>query len=255
MKPRVVRGSLRSSRGFTLVELLLVLVLMFLLLGAIVFSFSTAQTNAQLTEGATQFEALLHFARAQAAFTGKRVELRLVAPLVAETTAPVAGGVPARRLEVRWEPDPIQQPGIFQPMQEAVSFLGPMQDLVEITEIRSLPGSPSGETGMGELVSASTPPTTTNAPGQAADSSDGSSPDSESLTLTLFPDGSSDSGEFGLRVPFSEDGRILWISLDGITGAIRRRMETPEDLNRDLDRDSEREKSPRPEVALKATKK
>jgi type II secretory pathway pseudopilin PulG len=250
MEPWVVRGSSRSSRGFTLVELLLVLVLMFLLLGAVIFSFSTAQTNAQLTEGASQFEALLHFARAQAAFAGKRVELRLVAPVSAEAAPEAPAGLPVRRLEVRWEPDPVQQPGIFLPMVEAQTFLGPMQDLVEITEIRPLSGSlPEAEVAEGtSLVS-------TNGPARLGEEGEGSDSESDSLIVTLFPDGSSDSGEFGLRVPFSEDGRMIWISLDGITGAIRRRVEIPEDVNRDGDRDAEKETSPRPEVVAKAAKK
>ncbi|MBL9167899.1 MAG: prepilin-type N-terminal cleavage/methylation domain-containing protein [Verrucomicrobiales bacterium] len=250
MEPWVVRGSSQSSRGFTLVELLLVLVLMFLLLGAVIFSFSTAQTNAQLTEGASQFEALLHFARAQAAFAGKRVELRLVAPVSAEGAPESPAGLPVRRLEVRWEPDPVQQPGVFHSMVEAKTFLVPMQDLVEITEIRPLSGSlPEAEGGEGtSLVS-------TNGPGRLGEGGEESDSESDSLTVTLFPDGSSDSGEFGLRVPFSEDGRMIWISLDGITGAIRRRMEIPEDVNRDGDRDAEKETSPRPEGVAKAAKK
>lgn len=250
MEPWVVRGSLRSSRGFTLVELLLVLVLMFLLLGAVVFSFSTAQTNAQLTEGATQFEALIHFARAHAAFSGKRVELRLSVPAVADAAAPVSEKFPERRLEVRWEPDPILQPGVFQMLPEAASYLGPMQDLVEISEIRSLPGSSPGTRPTADLAL-----TSTNASDTGGALAEGVSGDTEPITITLFPDGSGDSGEFGLRVPDAEDGRILWISLDGVTGAIRRRMEIPENLTPDSDRDLEKEKTLRSDVALKAQKK
>src|SRR6185436_18969580 len=65
----------RSRAAFTLVELLLVVGLLLVLLGAMVFSFSTLRKGASLDEGTTQLEALLRFARAHAAHTGRQVQI------------------------------------------------------------------------------------------------------------------------------------------------------------------------------------
>ena len=48
------RLSRKTIRGFSLVELLLAITLVLLMLGAVVFNFSSVQQGAELDEGATQ---------------------------------------------------------------------------------------------------------------------------------------------------------------------------------------------------------
>src|SRR5438552_7992898 len=87
-----------AARGFTLIELLLALALLLMLVGAVVFSFSTLLRGRQLEEGATQLESLLRFARAHAANTGHRVQILFVGDADSDG--------PAATIRVAWEPDP-----------------------------------------------------------------------------------------------------------------------------------------------------
>ena len=76
MKPQTRRPPLTSSRGFTLVELTIVLVIVALLLGGLTTAFMVQQDNASIKETrqtlATINEALLGFAVANGACRGPR---------------------------------------------------------------------------------------------------------------------------------------------------------------------------------------
>lgn len=220
----VARGSASGTRGFTLVELLLVLVLMFLLLGAVVFNFSLGHREAQLNEGVAQFEALLHFAKAQAAFTGKRVEIRLAPSPLKDATRAAVPGVAPLDLEVRWEPDPVSEPGVFQRLEEASPFLGPISESLEVAEIRPTSGDVSNEAGKDSALMPSA--TNMTASGEAIEGRV-----AEFMSVMLWPDGSSDSVEFLLHPSDSTDGRTFVVTLDGVTGSIRHRVVVAEELS------------------------
>src|ERR1041385_225313 len=65
----------RLRQGFTLIELLLVVALVLMLSSAVVFNFSNLLRGNQLEEGTTRLETLMRFARAQAANSGRKVQL------------------------------------------------------------------------------------------------------------------------------------------------------------------------------------
>ena len=186
----------RASRGFTLVELLLTVTLVLLLVGAMIFSFSTLQRGAQLEEGANQFEALVRFVRAYAANTGRQVQINF------EEEIDDGLSVPLGSLRVLWEPDPIGQPGIFQPLPEAVEFVSRITDLISVEDVR--PGSAE-------------PNDVTNAP-----------PSDTAMNVTFlptnfYPDGSSDSAEILFASKDSEDERLISVRLSGVTGTVSKR--------------------------------
>ena len=61
-----------SNHGFTLLEILLVLVLLLLLFGAAVFEFNSMGRGASLSGGADRLESLFRFARSEAERTGRK---------------------------------------------------------------------------------------------------------------------------------------------------------------------------------------
>ncbi len=208
-----------SGRGFTLVELLLVVSLVLLLVGAMVFNFGNLQKGAELEEGAAQFEALLHFVRAQAATQGRRIEIR-----VDSNSSPTNGPATlAGSLQVRWEPDPVAKPGWFEPFREAESYVRQISSLVSLDSIR--PGeneSSSSANGAGSGTGGNS-----SSSGSAAGDQDDLAEDGSGFVL-FYPDGSSDSAEFRLAALESDDARLALVRLQGITGVIRREMITDE---------------------------
>ncbi len=207
----VSRRSIKRS-GFTLVELLLATVLLLLLLGAVVFSFSNLQRGAELDEGATQLEALIRFARAHASGTGRQVRIAF------EEDVGDGFVVPLGNLHVQWEPDPLNAPGIFADLPEADSYVRSITDLVNVEFVRAL--EPDTE-AMGTA--------SLTAPDG---SSTGATNESVWITfppVTFFPDGSSDSTEITLASRNEEDGRRLIVKLIGMTGSIRRRVQAAEE--------------------------
>ncbi len=192
----------KAGPGFTLIEVLLVTVLLLLLLGAIVFSFSSLERGARLDEGAEQFDALLRFARAQAASSGRQVQLDFEAAPEPELMGEVA------EVRMTWEPDPLGKPGQFEELPEGVSYLAHINELVRVDSLR-LTGPGSAQTW------------DNSNGGATGDEFEEDLP--EALPPIRFhPDGSSDSAEIRLSSRDEQDKRVVMVRLLGLTGAIKR---------------------------------
>jgi prepilin-type N-terminal cleavage/methylation domain-containing protein len=212
MEIRTVSPIAQRRAGFTLVELLLVTVLLLLMLSAVIFSFSNLQKNATLDEGASQFEALVRFLRAQSASTGRQIRIAF------EEDVGDGLEVPLGNLRVEWEADPLAAPGIFTEVQEAAALVRSITELVRIEFVRAL------EPDMEALG--------TNVPVDAETGSAGESSGSVWITfppVAFYPDGSSDSSEVTLASRDEEDGRRLILKLSGFTGMVRRTMTAAEE--------------------------
>ena len=203
---------IRLARGFTLLELLLVLVLVLLLAGAMVFNFSNLDQGTALEEGAARLDSLIRFAQAHAANTGRRVQLAF--PL--DDTGDAASWVGKVRIE--WEPDPLGQPGVFEELQEAKVQAEAVNELVQIQEV-NLPGTSTNAVGADGL-----PAESNNLPAEppspmGLDEAMGDF----FLPITFNPDGSTDSMEIVL-VPrerqFEQRAQHAILRLEGITGSV-----------------------------------
>jgi prepilin-type N-terminal cleavage/methylation domain-containing protein len=215
-------GSSRNvaRAGFTLIELLLVVVLILLLLAAAVFNFASLQRNAQLDEGATQFEALLRFARAHSASTGHPVMVAL------EADASGSFSTTNAAIQVLWEPDPLGEPGVLAPVFEARSYAEGIAGLVSIQEVRLIDAVPvEVASAPGLLLPEETPTPSTIASPAGTNLVSALQPFPR---LTFYPDGTSDSAEVILVSRDAEDVRRLAVKLIGETGVIRRRIITDE---------------------------
>lgn len=214
------------SPGFTLVELLLVTALLVLLLGAVAFNFSTVQRNAELDEGASQFESLLRYARAHAASTGCRVRV------VFEEDAGDGLLVPLGNFSVTWEPDPLGHPEEFVPLPETTSLVASILDVISIENVRppvaAAPAGSGSGTGAGAGAGVVSPVGGMgSSPGGAGEQGVvdaglqaggfGFAP------IVFFPDGSADPVEITIAARSGEDSRRMVLKMSGLTGNIRRR--------------------------------
>jgi type II secretory pathway pseudopilin PulG len=232
----VVRTRRKNSDGlgFTLLELLLTVALLIGLLGAVVFNFQSARRGADLEEGGRQFEALIRFAAAQAANSGKAVQFRFgddVAVAAGSGTNSSSGfATPSSgdstnsvnnfgsideaddwgaKLHVVYEIDPVLQPGVFVDLREASPMIESLGDRVRIEKIQ-MPERPVNQ-GTNEVAAA-----------QDANFT--------ATTLTFFPDGSSETADIFLVSKEREDYREMIVHLDGVTGRIRREVKSGDDL-------------------------
>jgi prepilin-type N-terminal cleavage/methylation domain-containing protein len=185
-----------TGSGFTLIELLLSVVLLLLLAGAAVISFSTLLRGSQLEEGANQMENLVRYARAYAANSGKKVQLTF------DELTEEGALVPLGNVEVYWESDPTTRPGVFAGLPDAAVMARNVLDLVQIEDVRSLGDPDSGRTNR--------------------ENPDEESAPSSFAPITFYPDGSSDSAEIVLSSRDSDEVRRVALRISGITGAIRR---------------------------------
>ena len=209
MRLRTGPGLRDTGAGFTLVELLLAVALVVLLLSAVVFNFAGLQRGASLDEGASQLESLLRFARAHAASSGRQVEIAF------EEDVGEGLSVPLGNLRVLWERDPVQRPGIFEPLLEMQDSVNRLTDLISIEEVRLVESDNFGPA----------PSATFDAPGESAEAG------AKLVSfppITFQPDGSSDSAEIVLASRSDEDARRIAVRLQGITGSIRHRLVTDE---------------------------
>ena len=197
------RSTTKNGPGFTLLELLLVVVLLLGLLGALIYNFSPLQTGANLDEGARQFEALVRFAGAHAASTGRAVQFRFEETSTNET---FSSAVP---LKVVVEVDPVGQPGTFEEAREAQPFLAELSERIRFVEVKG--GERPLNQGTNEVVEAEVyaktfPP------------------------ITFFPDGSSDSATIVARSTDPLDLREMKFELAGVTGGIRTEIRRIEEM-------------------------
>jgi len=188
------RCKTKGGPGFTLLELLLVVALLLGLLGALVYNFGPMQTGANLDEGARQFEALVRFAGADAANSGRAVQFRFEETSTTETFESKSS------LRVMREVDPVGQPGVFEDAREAQPFLAELMERIRVVEVKG--GERPANQGTNELAEAdgyvnTMPP------------------------ITFFPDGSSDSATIVIRSLDELDLRQMTIQLTGVTGGIR----------------------------------
>ncbi len=194
----------QPGAAFTLIELILVVALVSLLLGAVAFNFGALSRGQSLEEGASQFEALLRLSRANAAATGRPVLLALLAATNAASSSDAAsGGSPAAlSLAVLSQPDPLRQPDLYRTLPSTQYLLTQLADLIRLeiplAKPSSDPSDPSDQ---------ATPPSSTPF----------------TPILTFNPDGSSDAADFILLPQDPEDRRRIHIHVDAITGTLHRR--------------------------------
>lgn len=198
--------------GFTLIELLLTVVLVLLLLGAVVFNFSSFGRTAQLDEGATQVEALFRFARAHAESTGKQVRIHFPEAETGDNAELLQAEAPGATVRVTVESDPVGAPGVFHDLPAAAAYVQSISDMVSIQQVQ-----PGGSGGEATADLAPTAPAATAAEGPAAEA-----PRSPFSVVTFYPDGTGDSVEVMLASRSEEDVRRFTVRLTGLTGAIRR---------------------------------
>lgn len=200
------------TSGFTLIEQLLTVVLVLLLLGAVVYNFTSFNRSARLDEGATQVEALFRFARAHAASTGRQVRIEF--PEATNETA--TSETPAANVRVTWEPDPIRAPGVFHDLPQAANYVQSITDLVSVQEVRLNNAQPDAP------VPAVEQPVETSSIELTAPADDTAR--SPMPSVTFYPDGTGDSVQLVLGSLNEEDTRRFSVRVVGLTGSIRRQL-------------------------------
>jgi type II secretory pathway pseudopilin PulG len=187
------------------VELLLAVALILLLLGSVVFNFSSLQKNAELEEGATQLESLIRYARAHAANSGRKVRLTF------EEDTGDGLLVPLGNFAVSWEPDPLGQPDQFRPLLETTDIVNSILDVVSIENVSTgvSPGPDESVAGNASASESTSPPGPSSAFGFPP--------------VYFYPDGSCDSSEIVIASRNNDDGRRLALRLSGLTGSLQRR--------------------------------
>lgn len=194
------------SRGFSLVEILLTLVLILCLAAAAVFSFTAIYRTANLDEGLDRMQALIRFAQAEAATTGRKVRLQFDGP-----TEEISPSAELRRIRVTWEPDYLAAPGVFQTYTNKAWSESMVNELVGVQKVRPLATS----------ARAARPPVD---PAVLPEESVEDSLDTDQFpAITFYPDGSCDSATIVLASLNAEDMRRLEVRISGILGTVSSR--------------------------------
>lgn len=245
--------------AFTLIELLLTVVLLLLLLGAVVFNYSTLARGARMDHGVSQLESLFRFARAQASTSGRQVRIEFrdtdssgkesdqlpstsgavstVSPPGSESGNPTgsiddgkAGTV--SRISVVWETDPLGDPGHFVSLPEAQPMLDELNEVIRVKEVRfpssQVPAAQWDWNGFSSVVhSSSSFATNTVMPFDAQTgfktAASVVSPNSGPNRIAFFPDGSSDSVDLVVAATEADDTRQLLLTLSGLSGRLQQR--------------------------------
>lgn len=134
--------------GFTLLEILLVLVLLLLLFGTAVLEFNSMGRGSSLSEGASQLESLFRFARSESERTSRTIRIRfsqnepfpspnMNAAIQDRDGSTVESGTSPNQgnLVAEWEPNPLDQPGQFTQLQHSVQFSKEIENLVIVEAV------------------------------------------------------------------------------------------------------------------------
>jgi hypothetical protein len=177
-----------------------------------VFNFTNLARGSQLEEGTARLETLMRFARAQAANSGRKVQLVFGPEAASQVLSPTADVRATSTGEVRatWEPDPLGQPGCYAELEEAFWHLHEVNDLVQVEAVRLL------DAGGNE-------PATQPLEEEEEESADLVT--SKAISpITFYPDGSSDSAEIIVATRSEEEQERMAVRLVGITGSISHQL-------------------------------
>lgn len=207
---------MRAQRGFTLIEMLLVVLVVLLLASVSVIYFGGLLQGSQLNEGTTRFGGLIRFVRAEAANSGRKLQIQF-APLSNSIT-----GLSYYQPVVTCEREPLNEPGVFTPIDRLNVQSDSINDLVCIASVRLL----------GTAVTPAEEEVADNAADLYWEEDEG---DLMAPPITFFPDGSSDSVEITLVSADQDDDRRMQLRLNGITGSIATEALTEELAENELD--------------------
>ena len=183
-----------NSAGFTLVETLLVVLVLLLVAAACVGTFTGTFEAASVSDSADRMEALIHSCRAEAARTGRRVQL-----------SPDAVG----QVQVGIENDPLGSPNIFAPLDAWWVSQSQLPSQVQWTTCELTGPSASLQAAMAASVQSAV----TDEPAM--------------LPINFLPDGSSDCARLVIQ---RQDG--TWqveLLLNGFDGSVTRAESTGEE--------------------------
>lgn len=204
------RSERKKAAGFTLVELLLTVSLVLMLVSAMVFNFSSLLNNNRLEEGTVRLETLMRYARAQAANSGRKVQIVFNSE---PTNAPAAA---TGEVRATWEPDPLGQPGCFANLDQTQWNVRDINDLIQVESVKLL-DSPAAQT-----------PAT-----RSDDGFDGEGAITGNAAtiapITFYPDGSSDSAEIIIAAKSPDEDQRMAVRLMGINGSISHQLLMPDD--------------------------
>ena len=187
----------RRSGGFTLLELVLSLSLLALLTGVAIGAFWGTLSATKIRASATRMSSLLRSMRAEAANTGRRLQLTFDE----ETRQPM----------VSIEADPLGEPGVFAPHNPWWAEKLELMEGVHVALCRLT----------GDSVFSGQP----DRPGDLADADQ-----AELAPLTFAPDGSSDSARIVLAREGAEHTWAVEITLNGVDGSVStRQIDTEEE--------------------------
>ncbi|MDP6045925.1 MAG: prepilin-type N-terminal cleavage/methylation domain-containing protein [Phycisphaerae bacterium] len=177
--------------GFTMIEMLIAISLVSLILVIGVVSGTASSERRKFQYAVDRLETTLRMARADSANKARRIRLSFDE----ETRLP----------KISWEPQPLAEPGIFEPYADCPWRSRVPKDFIEITNCRLI--GPDGK------------------PVDAAPSSLSDDSDSEEMqTITFGPDGTSDSVLIEMESTGLENKLRAAIKLDGENNIIKSKI-------------------------------
>jgi hypothetical protein len=178
--------------------------------------------GARLDEGVGQLESLLRFARAEAAHQGRRIQLHVQAPAAPESAGPAATERAA--IEVRWEPEPLEQPGVFVESRSTAALARSVAEYVRIEQVRRL------EPVTGTVPATAAGDTETGVPATTTATADAFAEPADWPPIMFYPDGSSDSAEILVGSTDAGDARRMLVKWNGLSGSTARQELDAESL-------------------------
>jgi len=210
------------AAGFALIELLLVVLLLLLFTSAAVVNLTPLWQGTRLEEGVAQLESLLRFVRAEAAHQGRRLQLQVESPAGHDLTG--AGASNRTAILVRWEPEPLEQPGVFVESQSTAALARSVAEYVRIEQVRRLEQTAPS--------SAPAPEEDSTAPTWRGAASTANTFEEAAVwpPITFYPDGSSDSAEILVGSADAGDARRVLVKWNGLSGNTARQELDAESL-------------------------
>ena len=198
-----------------MIELLLVIVVILLVSGVMVVNMEALRKGSRLNEAVERLQQVFRFARAEAMLTGHRllVELRTGE----NQTDLIATNLSPSPIQIFWEPQPLEQPGVFVPYRHPLLEATDWARWIRILEVVKAPSWARPVRSGAQTASAASLP-----------GAEGSLP--IAYDVYFFPDGLCDSVELVVAAADpEEDPRLFRIRLHGMTGQIEVQSLTEEE--------------------------
>ena len=193
----------KSYQGYTIIEILLVLVLILIFFSALIFNFISLDKRNNLSDGTLNTQTIFRIVKSQSEISGKTFRIKFIKIIGGDEGDILKEKYKDLDFIVEWEPNPIEYPNVFETFEDLNENCKSVSELVEFVKLQ-----PTNN----DIIINNDDIIVNNEEHEITNKKNG--------TIMFYPDGSSDSAILVVSSKSEEDNDKKIININGVIGSV-----------------------------------